>query len=157
MFSTDWIVMGSFTRFVPMLRASSSQASSCGTCATPLKTVFVFLLEKKVLTYLFLLLSVLSRIRLVAVSLVVFPSTTAPLTTPPTLVMRPFLTTMMWWRSILVFNIMVSFGLDWMTLVGWIIDCAFTAAFNPDYDNLLMATKEATNRGLQVYPFPSKE
>lgn len=48
----------------------------------------------------------------------------------------------------------VDFGVQYH---GWIIDCAFTAAFNPDFDNLLMATKEATNRGLQVYPFPSKE
>ena len=29
------------------------------------------------------------------------------------------------------------------------IDCAFTVAFNPTYDNLLMAVKDATNTGIQ--------
>ena len=29
------------------------------------------------------------------------------------------------------------------------IDCAFTVAFNPVYDNLLMAVKDATNTGIQ--------
>ena len=32
---------------------------------------------------------------------------------------------------------------------GNIIDCAFTVAFNPKYDVLLTAVKEATNRGIQ--------
>lgn len=32
---------------------------------------------------------------------------------------------------------------------GKIIDCAFTVAFNPQYDNLLMAAKEATNTGIR--------
>lgn len=32
---------------------------------------------------------------------------------------------------------------------GRIIDCAFTVAFNPVYDNLLMAVKDATNTGLK--------
>lgn len=31
---------------------------------------------------------------------------------------------------------------------GWIIDCAFTVAFNPKYDQLLMAVKDATNTGI---------
>lgn len=32
---------------------------------------------------------------------------------------------------------------------GRIIDCAFTVAFNPMYDNLLKAVKDATNTGLK--------
>lgn len=32
---------------------------------------------------------------------------------------------------------------------GRIIDCAFTVAFNPTYDNLLTAVKDATNTGLK--------
>ena len=32
---------------------------------------------------------------------------------------------------------------------GYIIDCAFTVAFNPIYDNLLKATKEATTEGVK--------
>ena len=32
---------------------------------------------------------------------------------------------------------------------GLIIDCAFTVAFNPEYDNLLMAVQDATNAGLK--------
>jgi len=32
---------------------------------------------------------------------------------------------------------------------GRIIDCAFTVAFSPVYDNLLMAAKEATNTGIK--------
>ena len=32
---------------------------------------------------------------------------------------------------------------------GLIIDCAFTVAFNPVYDNLLLAVKEATNTGIR--------
>lgn len=33
---------------------------------------------------------------------------------------------------------------------GSIIDCAFTVAFNPQYDNLLTAVKEATNTGVKA-------
>jgi len=33
---------------------------------------------------------------------------------------------------------------------GMIIDCAFTVAFNPIYDELLLAAKEATNTGLKT-------
>ena len=32
---------------------------------------------------------------------------------------------------------------------GYIIDCAFTVAFDPTYDNLLKASKEATNEGVK--------
>ena len=32
---------------------------------------------------------------------------------------------------------------------GNIIDCAFTVSFNPVYDNLLTAVKEATNEGIK--------
>ncbi len=33
---------------------------------------------------------------------------------------------------------------------GRIIDCAWTIAFNPKYDQLLKAVREATNTGIQV-------
>jgi len=33
---------------------------------------------------------------------------------------------------------------------GDIIDCAFTVAFNPVYDNLLKSVKEATNEGIKM-------
>lgn len=33
---------------------------------------------------------------------------------------------------------------------GRIIDCAFTLTFNPKYDNLLAAVKDATNTGIKV-------
>lgn len=32
---------------------------------------------------------------------------------------------------------------------GRMIDCAFTVAFNPVYDNLLAAVKDATNTGIK--------
>lgn len=32
---------------------------------------------------------------------------------------------------------------------GWIIDCAFTVAFNPIYDTLLQAAKDATETGIK--------
>jgi hypothetical protein len=33
---------------------------------------------------------------------------------------------------------------------GRIIDCAFTLTFDPKYDNLLAAVKDATNTGVKV-------
>ncbi len=33
---------------------------------------------------------------------------------------------------------------------GLLVDCAFTVSFNPVYDNLLQAVKEATNTGLKL-------
>lgn len=36
------------------------------------------------------------------------------------------------------------------SILGRIIDCAFTVAFNPKYDNLLAAVKDATNTGIRV-------
>ena len=33
---------------------------------------------------------------------------------------------------------------------GRIIDSAFTVSFNPKYDNLLAAVKDATNTGIKV-------
>ncbi len=40
--------------------------------------------------------------------------------------------------------------LDFGTQVdGWIIDCAFTVAFNPMFDPLLECVKDATNTGLK--------
>ena len=32
---------------------------------------------------------------------------------------------------------------------GFLVDCAFTVAFNPVYDNLLEAVKDATNTGIR--------
>jgi len=41
--------------------------------------------------------------------------------------------------------------LDFGTHVnGYIIDCAFTVAFDPKYDNLLQAVKDATNTGVKA-------
>ncbi len=41
--------------------------------------------------------------------------------------------------------------LDFGTQInGYIIDCAFTVSFNPIYDNLLKASKEATNEGIKL-------
>lgn len=34
--------------------------------------------------------------------------------------------------------------------VGYIVDCAFTVAFNPMFDPLLEASREATNTGIKV-------
>ena len=33
---------------------------------------------------------------------------------------------------------------------GHIIDCAFTVAFDPVYDNLIAAVKDATNTGIRA-------
>lgn len=41
----------------------------------------------------------------------------------------------------------VDFGVH---INGWIVDCAFTMAFDPTYDNLLAAVKDATNTGIKV-------
>lgn len=35
-------------------------------------------------------------------------------------------------------------------LAGRIVDCAFTVAFNPMFDPLLEASREATNTGIKV-------
>lgn len=35
-------------------------------------------------------------------------------------------------------------------IIGRIIDCAFTVAFDPRYDKLLEAVKDATNTGVKV-------
>jgi methionyl aminopeptidase len=37
--------------------------------------------------------------------------------------------------------------------VGRIVDCAFTVAFNPMFDPLLEASREATNTGIKVLTF----
>ncbi|RMC03417.1 hypothetical protein DUI87_20614 [Hirundo rustica rustica] len=39
---------------------------------------------------------------------------------------------------------------------GRIIDCAFTVTFNPKYDRLLQAVKDATNTGIKGLPFVRK-
>lgn len=41
----------------------------------------------------------------------------------------------------------VDFGVH---INGWIVDSAFTMSFDPTYDNLLAAVKEATNTGIKV-------
>lgn len=41
----------------------------------------------------------------------------------------------------------VDFGVH---INGWIVDSAFTMAFDPTYDNLLAAVKDATNAGIRV-------
>lgn len=43
--------------------------------------------------------------------------------------------------------IKVDFGVH---INGWIVDSAFTMAFNPTYDNLLAAVKDATNTSIQT-------
>lgn len=37
---------------------------------------------------------------------------------------------------------------------GWIVDSAFTMSFDPTYDNLLAAVKDATNTGIKVSSLP---
>jgi methionyl aminopeptidase len=46
----------------------------------------------------------------------------------------------------------VDFGVH---INGWIVDSAFTVTFDPVYDNLLAAVKDATNTGLKVRVYPS--
>lgn len=41
----------------------------------------------------------------------------------------------------------VDFGVH---INGWIVDSAFTISFDPMYDNLLAAVKDATNIGILV-------
>jgi methionyl aminopeptidase len=43
----------------------------------------------------------------------------------------------------------IDFGVH---INGWIVDSAFTMSFEPTYDNLLAAVKDATNTGIQVNP-----
>lgn len=45
----------------------------------------------------------------------------------------------------------VDFGVH---INGWIVDSAFTVAFDPTYDNLLAAVKDATNSGVKVSIVP---
>lgn len=33
---------------------------------------------------------------------------------------------------------------------GWLIDCAFTIAFDPQFDNLLLAVQDATDTGIKT-------
>jgi methionyl aminopeptidase len=47
----------------------------------------------------------------------------------------------------------VDFGVH---INGWIVDSAFTMSFDPSFDNLLAAAKEATNMGIRVRN-PSKK
>lgn len=43
----------------------------------------------------------------------------------------------------------VDFGVH---INGWIVDSAFTMAFDPTYDNLLAAVRDSTNTGIKVRP-----
>lgn len=45
----------------------------------------------------------------------------------------------------------VDFGVH---INGWIVDSAFTMSFDPVYDNLLAAVKDATNTGVKVRGSP---
>jgi len=45
---------------------------------------------------------------------------------------------------------LIVFTLMHLYYEGRIMDCAFTVAFNPRYDNLLQAVKDATNTGIKV-------
>jgi methionyl aminopeptidase len=45
----------------------------------------------------------------------------------------------------------VDFGVQ---INGWIVDSAFTMSFDPTYDNLLAAVKDATNSGIKVCTKP---
>ena len=47
----------------------------------------------------------------------------------------------------------IDFGVH---INGWIIDSAFTMAFDHTYDNLLTAVKDATNSGIKVEALPSR-
>lgn len=48
----------------------------------------------------------------------------------------------------------VDFGVQ---INGWIVDSAFTMAFNPTYDNLLAAVKDATNTGIKVRKYERRD
>ena len=39
---------------------------------------------------------------------------------------------------------------------GLLVDCAFTVAFNPIYDNLLEAAREGTNTGIRMAGIDSR-
>jgi hypothetical protein len=41
--------------------------------------------------------------------------------------------------------------LSWFFFAGYIVDCAFTLAFNPMFDPLLEASREATYTGVNVF------
>lgn len=46
---------------------------------------------------------------------------------------------------------------DYFGIPGRIIDCAFTVTFNPKYDKLLEAVKDATNTGIKVVIIQASE
>jgi len=49
------------------------------------------------------------------------------------------------------FNFTPVEPLLWILFLGYIVDCAFTVAFNPMFDPLLEASREATNTGIKVH------
>lgn len=62
----------------------------------------------------------------------------------------------MWsmWKHGLYFSYLLDdnvFTFLFFCNTGYIVDCAFTVAFNPMFDPLLEATREATNTGIKVY------
>ena len=52
------------------------------------------------------------------------------------------------YTAVLFFNDLWAFIVHLFS--GRIIDCAFTVTFNPKFDNLLAAVKDATNTGIKV-------
>ena len=44
---------------------------------------------------------------------------------------------------------LINAALHPLCLVGRIIDCAWTVSFDPQFDNLLLAVKDATNTGIK--------
>ena len=54
-----------------------------------------------------------------------------------------------WVMILLTFELEMFLNMSYW-LAGYIVDCAFTVAFNPMYDPLLEASREATNTGIKV-------
>ena len=54
------------------------------------------------------------------------------------------------WNSHQLVNIFLIANTNLIYVLGYIVDCAFTVAFNPMYDPLLQATRDATNTGIKV-------
>jgi hypothetical protein len=50
----------------------------------------------------------------------------------------------------LMFSSLLNFMINLFLFLGRIIDCAFTLTFNPKYDKLVEAVRDATNTGIKV-------
>jgi methionine aminopeptidase len=53
------------------------------------------------------------------------------------------------WISCQLVNTLIT-NTNLIYVIGYIVDCAFTVAFNPKFDPLLQATRDATNTGIKV-------